>query len=62
MGFRQLREYYHKKYYSSEINQNEAGQLVPDLFLLFKKALYEVKVVLQRLVLIYLDSPQHAIQ
>ena len=32
MGFRQLREYYHKKYYSSEINQNEAGQLVPDLF------------------------------
>ena len=29
--------------------QNEAGRLVPDLFLSFKKALYEVKAIGQNL-------------
>ena len=38
---------------------NEAGRLVPDLFLFFKKALYEVKANgLQLLVSSTFDSPQ----
>ena len=38
-----------QKYLSSKIRQNEAGRLVPDLFLLFKKALYEEKASRQHL-------------
>ena len=38
-----------EKYLSSKIRQNEAGRLVPDLFLLFKKALYEEKASRQHL-------------
>ena len=36
--------------------ENEAGRLVPDQFLFFKKALYEANVVCS-LVLISFDSP-----
>ena len=32
-----------EKFSSKNHTENEAGRLVPDLFLLFKKALYEVK-------------------
>ena len=32
-----------KKFFFKNYAENEAGQLVPDLFLFFKKALYEVK-------------------
>ena len=37
--------------------QNEAGRLVQDLFLVFKKALYEVNASGLQLVLTYFDSP-----
>ena len=37
---------------------NESGRLVPDLFLFFEKALYEVKQVVCSLVPIYLNSHQ----
>ena len=40
--------------------QNEAGTLVPELFLLFKKTLYEIKA--SGLQLMYFDSPQFGIQ
>ena len=36
---------------------NEAERLVRDLFLLFKKALYEIKQVVCSVVLIYFDTP-----
>ena len=32
-----------EKFFFKNHPENEAGKLVPDLFLLFKKALYEVK-------------------
>ena len=38
--------------------ENEPGKLAADLFLLFKKALYEVKQVVCSLVSIFFDSPQ----
>ena len=43
--------------------ENEAGKLVPDRFLFFKKALYYVKASgLQLDFTIYFDSPQTSIQ
>ena len=41
---------------------NEAGRLVPVLFLVFKKALDEVKASDLQLVSIYFNSPQLGIQ
>ena len=38
--------------------ENEAETLVPDLFLFFQKALFEIKQVVCSLVLIYFDIPQ----
>ena len=38
--------------------ENEAERLVPDLFLVFKKALYDVKKIVCSLVSITFDSPQ----
>ena len=38
--------------------ENEAGRLVPDLFLFFKKALYEVKASGLQLSFNTFDSPQ----
>ena len=40
--------------------ENERARLFPDLFLFFKKALYEVKA--SDLLSIYFDSPQLGIQ
>ena len=40
----------------------EAGRLVPNLLLFFKKALYEVKASGLSSVLIYIDSPQLGLQ
>ena len=37
---------------------NEAGRLVPDLFLFFRKALYEVKASVIQLSFKYFDSLQ----
>ena len=34
------------RFFFKNHSENEAERLVPDLFLLFKKALYEVKVVI----------------
>ena len=42
--------------------ENEAGRLVPNPFLFFRKVLYEVKAVFGRIVIIYFDSPQLYIQ
>ena len=41
---------------------NEVESLVPDFFLIFKKALYEVKASGLLLVSIYFDSPHLGIQ
>ena len=43
MKFGQLVEYNKKNVLLQNHAENEAGRLVPDLFLLFKKALYKVK-------------------
>ena len=44
MKFCQLREYNQRNIFFKNHAEKEAGRLVLDLFLLFKKALYEVKV------------------
>ena len=44
MKFDQLIEYDAKNVFFKNHAENEAGKLVPDLFLFFKKALYEVRV------------------
>ena len=38
--------------------ENEAGRLVPELFIFLKKALYEVKTSAVQLSFNYFDSPQ----
>ena len=38
--------------------ENEAGKIVSDLFLIYKKVLYEVKVINRTLVSISFDSPE----
>ena len=43
MKFGQLTEYNRTNIFFKNHAENEAGRLVPDLFLFFKKALYEVK-------------------
>ena len=42
MKFGQVIEYNKKIFSFKNHSENEAGRLVPDLFLLFKKASYEV--------------------
>ena len=42
MNFGQVIEYNKKIFSFKNHSENEAGRLVPDLFLLFKKASYEV--------------------
>ena len=61
MKFGQLIEINFFKNYA----QNEAEELVPDFFLVFEKALYEVKASgLHLIVSIYFDSPplEHTIK
>ena len=43
MEFVQLIKYSMKKFFLKKHAENEIGRLVPDLFLLFKKALYKGK-------------------
>ena len=43
MKFVHLIEYKEKIFFFKNHGENESGRLVPDLFLFFKKALYEVK-------------------
>ena len=42
--------------------ESETRRLVPDFFLLFKKALHKVKESVLQLVSLYFDSPQISIQ
>ena len=44
MEFGQVIEYKKETYFFKNHAKNEAGRLVPDLFLYFKKALYKVKI------------------
>ena len=43
MKFGQLIEYYQRNIFIQNHAQNEAGRLVPDLSLFFRKALYQLK-------------------
>ena len=43
MKFGQVKEYKREIFFFKNHAENEAGRLVPDLFLFFKKALYDVK-------------------
>ena len=43
MKFVHLIEYKEKIFFVKNHEENESGRLVPDLFLFFKKALYEVE-------------------
>ena len=43
MKFCQLVEYNKRNIFLKNLVENETRRLVPDLFLVFKKALYEVK-------------------
>ena len=43
MKFDQLIQYILRNIFVKNHAENEAGKLVPDLFLFFKKVLYEVK-------------------
>ena len=49
MKFGQLVKYNVRKFFFKNQAENEAGRLVHDLFLSFKKALYEVKAIGQNL-------------
>ena len=53
---------HNKIFFCKNHSQNEAGTLVPDLFLLFRKALMRQRQVVSSLVSIYCDSPQPDIQ
>ena len=44
MKFGQLIEYNKRNFFESH-TENEAGRLVPHLFLFFKKALYKIKAI-----------------
>ena len=47
--FGQLMEYNNTIFYFKSHTENEAGRLVPDLFLFSKKALYKVKAIVPQL-------------
>ena len=47
--FGQLIEYQDKIFFFENHGESEAGKLVPDLFLLYKKVLCEVKAIGQQL-------------
>ena len=56
-------EYNNNTNFPQNLAENEARRLVPDLFLFFRKALYEAKTKLTcSLVSIYFESPQLGIQ
>ena len=61
MKFGQLIEYNYieETYFFKKYAQNEAGELVPDFFLFFEKALFEVKASGLHLIIVsvYFESP-----
>ena len=58
----QLIEYKERNIFGENHAENEAGRLIPNLFLFCKKALFEVKASGLRSVSMYFDSPQLVIQ
>ena len=59
MKFGQLIEYDKRTiFFFKNHAENEAGRLVPELFIFLKKALYEVKTSAVQLSFNYFDSPQ----
>ena len=62
MKFGQVIEYNKKNIFFKSHRENETARLVPGLFLLFEKALFEIKKVVCSLVSIYFNSPQLGIQ
>ena len=64
MKFGQLIEYNKKDFFFNNHAENKAGRPVPDLFLIFVKALYLLLQVVCSLVSMYFDSLQleHAIK
>ena len=57
MKFGQLVEYSQRNIFIQKYAQNEAGRLVPDLFLVFQKALYQVKTSGLQLSSLNFDTP-----
>ena len=57
MKFGQLEEYNQRNIFIQKYAQNEAGRLVPDLFLVFQKALYQVKTSGLQLSSLNFDTP-----
>ena len=57
MKFGQLVEYNQRNIFIQKYAQNEAGRLVPDLFLVFQKALYQVKTSGLQLSSLNFDTP-----
>ena len=56
MKYDQLIEYNKRNIFLKNYAENEAGRLVPDLYLYFKKALYEVKARELQLSFNYFDN------
>ena len=57
MKFGQLVEYNQRNIFIQKYAQNETGRLVPDLFLVFQKALYQVKTSGLQLSSLNFDTP-----
>ena len=61
MKFGQLIQCNKRNIFLQNHGENEAGRLIPDLFLFFKK-LYEVKAMAGSLVSVYFDGPKFGIE
>ena len=61
MEFGQVIEYNKRKIFIQNHAENETGRLVPDLYLFFKKALYEVKASIRKNVFACLFSVHNII-
>ena len=57
MKFGQSIEYNRRNFFFKNHAKNEAGRLVPELFLFFKKALLKIKKLVSTLVLIHFGRP-----
>ena len=62
MKFGQVIEYNMRNIFFKNHAENEAGKLIPDLFLSFRKTLYEVKASGLQLSFNNFDNPQLGIQ
>ena len=62
MKFGQLIQYNKRNVFFKIHAENVAGRLAPDLFLFYKKAVYEVKASVCSWISLYFDSLQLGIQ